>query len=186
MPRWIRTCVLVWLMNGEPLTRKHGFPLRALVPGRYGMKNPKWITDLTLERKEPEGYWAARGWSRTAFIQPMSRFDVPGRNNRVPAGLSPLRGIAFAGERGIARVEVSVDGGVTWNDATLQPPLSDFTWLRWHYDFEAKPPRHTLVVRATDSTGRRQVMEPRDPLPEGATGFHRRPVRVDHVRTVQQ
>ena len=69
------------------------------------MKNPKWITRLTLEREETEGYWAARGWSRTAFVQAMSRFDVPGRNSRIVAGLNALRGVAFAGERGISRVE---------------------------------------------------------------------------------
>ena len=169
---------LVWLMNDEPLTRKHGFPLRALVPGRYGMKNPKWITRLTLEPEEVEGYWAARGWSRSAFIQTMSRFDVPGRNTRIAAGLSALRGVAFAGERGISRVEVSVDSGESWTDAEVRPPLSDLSWVRWEHDFQAEPPRQTVVVRATDGTGRRQIMEARDPLPEGATGYHRRPVRV--------
>ena len=131
---------LVWRMNNAPLTRKHGFPLRALVPGRYGMKNPKWITRLTLEREEAEGYWAARGWSHTAFVQTMSRFDVPGRNSRIVAGLSALRGIAFAGERGISGVEISTDHGETWNDARVHQPLSDFTWVRWQYDFEARPP----------------------------------------------
>ncbi len=169
---------LVWLMNDEPLTRKHGFPLRALVPGRYGMKNPKWITRLTLEPEESEGYWAARGWSRSAFIQTMSRFDVPGRNSRIAAGLSALRGVAFAGERGISRVEVSIDSGESWADAEVRPPLSDLSWVRWEHDFQAEPPRQTLVVRATDGTGRRQIMEARDPLPEGATGYHRRPVRI--------
>ena len=176
---------LVWLMNDAPLTRKHGFPLRALVPGRYGMKNPKWITRITLESQEEEGYWAARGWSRTAFIQTMSRFDVPGRNSRIVAGLNALRGVAFAGERGISRVEVSVDSGETWNDATVHPPLSDFTWVRWQYDFEALPPRHTLFVRTTDGDGQPQIQEERDPLPEGATGYHRRPVGVDATAPVE-
>ena len=177
---------LVWLMNGQPLTRKHGFPLRALVPGRYGMKNPKWITRITLQRDEAVGYWAARGWSRSAFIRTMSRFDVPGRNRRIAPGLSPLRGIAFGGDRGISRIEVSIDGGENWDDATVHPPLSDFTWVRWQYDFQAQPPEHALVVRATDGTGRRQIIEARDPLPEGATGYHRRPVRVDQARPAEE
>ena len=78
---------LVWQMNGEPLTRKHGYPLRAIVPSRYGMKNPKWITGLTLLDRNHRGYWAARGWSETAFIQTMSRFGRP-RPRRAGAGRS--------------------------------------------------------------------------------------------------
>ena len=170
---------LVWLMNDEPLTRKHGYPLRAIVPGRYGMKNPKWITDLTLLDQDHSGYWVERGWSSTAFIQTMSRFDVPARMAEVQAGPAGLRGIAFGGDRGIQAVEVSLDGGETWRAARVHPPLSRYSWVRWEYDYTASPGQHRFVVRAIDGDGVPQIMERRDPLPEGATGYHVRPIRVN-------
>ena len=136
---------LVWQMNGEPLTRKHGYPLRAIVPSRYGMKNPKWITGLTLLDRNHRGYWAARGWSETAFIQTMSRFDVPARGARVRAGPAGLRGIAFAADRGIAAVEVSLDDGATWQAARVEDALSRFSWVavgvRLHGRARASPAR---------------------------------------------
>ena len=113
-------------------------------------------------------------------------FRCPGPQQPIVAGLNALRGIAFAGERGISRVEVSVDSGETWNDATVHPPLSDFTWVRWQYDFDALPPRHTLFVRAADGNGIPQIIEASDPLPEGATGYHRRPVSVDVPAPVEE
>ena len=168
---------LVWLMNEEPLTRKHGYPLRAIIPGRYGMKNSKWITQITLQEEETRGYWVQRGWSLTAFIKTMSRIDVPGRGSHTVPGPSGVRGIAFAGDRGIDHLEVSLDDGETWHEARLEQLLSPFSWTRWQYDYEAETQGYTLRVRATDRNGVLQTMERTDTLPDGASGYHRRTVQ---------
>ena len=163
---------LVWLMNEEPLTRKHGYPLRAIIPGRYGMKNPKWITRITLQEEETRGYWVQRGWSLTAFIKTMSRIDVPGRGSHTVPGPSGVRGIAFAGDRGIDRLEVSLDDGETWHEARLERPISPFSWTRWQYDYQAETqglhpagPRHRRERRAADHGAHRHAAGRRQRLP---------------------
>jgi hypothetical protein len=87
-------------------------------------------------------------------------------NGRVPIG-----GIAWAGDRGISKVEVQVDDGA-WAEAVLQtPPLSPLTWVLWRYDWPVVPGRHVFRVRATDGTGALQIAEEHDTFPDGATGY---------------
>ncbi|MBN1658553.1 MAG: molybdopterin-binding oxidoreductase, partial [Anaerolineae bacterium] len=98
--------------------------------------------------------------------------------DRDPDGTIPVGGIAWAGDRGIQKVEVQVDGG-EWVEAVLRtPPLSPLTWVQWRYDWPAEPGRHTLTVRATDGTGMRQIEEESTPHPDGATGYHSLDVNV--------
>ena len=164
-------------MNGRLLPRSHGFPARLLFPDHYGMRSVKWVTDLVLLDRDEEGYWAQRGWDREAVVRTESRFDAPRDGDRV-ARRFVCAGIAWAGARGIAAVEVSADGGQSWRQAELEGVLSPLSWRRWRIELELAPGVHTLAVRATDGTGSTQEAKERDPHPSGASGYHRIEVSV--------
>ena len=170
--------VLAYEMNGGPLPQRHGYPARLLVPGIYGMKNCKWITEVELVSSDYKGYWEGQGWSDTAIYQTMSRIDYPNSRN-VEAKPLYIGGVAFAGNRGIQRVEVSTDNGQTWNDATLRPALGKYTWVLWTYPWQPTKGEYSLVVRATDGTGAVQTADKNPTYPDGATGYHYRQVRVN-------
>jgi DMSO/TMAO reductase YedYZ molybdopterin-dependent catalytic subunit len=101
---------LAFRMNGEPLPKKHGYPLRAIVPGIYGMKNVKWLSRIGLVRFDYKGYWQKKGWSDEAVIPIKSQILVPMDGNRIQLGDNVLGGVAFAGRYGIGGVQVSLDG----------------------------------------------------------------------------
>lgn len=176
--------ILAYEMNGVPLPAEHGFPVRAIVPGLYGMMNAKWITDIELVDKIYEGFWQRRGWANNAKYQTHSKIVFPGdalRNrfedlsiNAASVGSkSPIAGIAFAGDRGISKVEVSTDGGNTWQTASIKDPLSNNSWVLWALDWiPQNKGKYNIVVRATDKTGNMQTAEIRDNYPNGSTGFH--------------
>jgi hypothetical protein len=135
------------------------------------MKQPKWITLIEATAEEGRGYWVERGWSQEARPQVISIIDVVAKDH-AERGRIPVGGIAWAGDRGIARVEVQVDDG-PWVAALLRtPPLSPLTWVQWRYDWAATSGRHTVRVRATDGTGQLQIGTPSDFSPTGATGYH--------------
>ena len=178
--------ILAYEMNYAPLTAKHGFPVRAIVPGLYGMMNPKWLTEIELVDTVYQGYWQRLGWSNIAQDNAGSSILIPGQ---APArqrfrtldetvdssygGKVPIAGIAFAGTRGISKVEVSTDGGTTWKTAQIKDPLSKYTWVLWTAGYV--PPNqenYKIVVRATDKSGKTQTTEMNPPFPNGATGFH--------------
>jgi DMSO/TMAO reductase YedYZ molybdopterin-dependent catalytic subunit len=180
--------ILAYEMNLAPLTSEHGYPVRAIVPGLYGMMNPKWITEIEIVDNVYEGYWARNGWTNVATEDTHSFIVIPGqaqvrdrfRNldveniNIVPGQKLPVAGIAFAGDRGIAKVEVSTDGGVTWKSASIKDPLSKYTWVLWTAGFTPTTAQGNsiIVVRATDKTGKIQTAEVRPPFPDGTTGYH--------------
>ena len=166
---------LVWEMNGEPLPHKRGFPVRLLAPGRYGVKNPKWITRLTLIDDNIQGYWQQRGWSQEGVINTMSRIDVPPRGGRTVPGRTRVQGIAFAGARGVTGAEVSTDDGATWAAAELEPEFAPLAWRFWTFDADLR--EHIIRARATDGAGDVQTAEMCPTLPNGATGYHRRVLR---------
>ena len=178
--------ILAYEMNYAPLTAKHGFPVRAIVPGLYGMMNPKWLTEIELVDTVYQGYWQRLGWSNIAQDNAGSSILIPGQ---APArqrfrtldetvdssygGKVPIAGIAFAGTRGISKVEVSTDGGTTWKTAQIKDPLSKYTWVLWTAGYI--PPNqenYKIVVRATDKSGKTQTTDMNPPFPNGATGFH--------------
>jgi len=167
--------LLAYGLNGEPLPREHGFPLRLVVPGIYGMKNVKWITAIELSPTDYQGFWQQRGWSDVAIVQIHSRIDTPRGGTTVPVGREVfVGGIAFAGDRGIARVELSTDGGASWQEVEREQPLSPYSWVRWWtWWWPEVPGRYRLVVRAWDGQGNVQIGEERPSLPDGATGWHR-------------
>ncbi|MEW5989303.1 MAG: molybdopterin-dependent oxidoreductase, partial [Chloroflexota bacterium] len=112
--------LLVYGMNGETLPVEHGFPLRIYIPNRYGMKQPKWITYIEAIDEKGEGYWVERGWSQEARPQIVSVIDTVAQDN-AQNGLIPVGGIAWAGDRGIQKVEVQVNEG-SWSEAVLRNP----------------------------------------------------------------
>lgn len=162
--------ILAYEMNGAPLNAAHGFPLRLIVPGIFGMKNVKWITRIEAVDFDFKGYWQARGWDDRAEYKTMSRIDAPVDTVR---GQATIAGIAFAGDRGISRVDVSDDGGKTWEPAEVKPPLSPYCWVLWHKEWRpGSPSRRRLVVRATDGRGVVQPSQKAPPIPDGASGYH--------------
>jgi DMSO/TMAO reductase YedYZ molybdopterin-dependent catalytic subunit len=171
------TTLLAYEMNGQTLPPQHGYPLRVLAPGLYGIKNPKWVTEIRVVDGDYRGFWQQRGWTNDGTIKTMSRIDVP-RPGTVRAEPQRIGGIAFAGTRGIQAVEVSADNGQTWSAATLAPALSELTWVLWTADWVPQGERQTLVVRAWDGTGALQPVEVRPPLPDGASGLHHVTVRI--------
>ena len=104
--------------DGEPLTRVHGFPLRVLMPGIYGMKTPKWLTRIELVDKHHLGYWEWMGWSDTGERQLQSVIDDPHDAQQIAGQSFVITGWAVANETGVAKVEISTDGGATWNPCT--------------------------------------------------------------------
>ncbi len=171
--------LVVYKMNGVSLPLAHGFPVRIIVPGAYGMKSVQWLTEIEVVDRDYKGYYAQKGWTDEATVKTMSRIDHPAHGSSVKSSSSLIQGIAFAGTRGIRRVEVSVDEGKNWNVATLHPPLSISSWVFWEWRWLASRPGHyTLKARATDRTGFVQTSDEREPAPDGATGLHEVTVTV--------
>ncbi len=159
-------------MNDAVLPHEHGLPLRAIVPGIYGMMNAKWITEIELTDQVYLGYWQERGWSNDARIKTTSIPYYPPSNAQVK-GSVPIAGVAFAGDRGISNVEVSTDGGRNWNEAIVKKPRSPYSWVLWAYEWTPKAKGdYTIMVRATDGTGQLQDPTFTQPFPEGATGYN--------------
>lgn len=162
--------LLVYEMNGEPLTSEHGFPVRLLVPGIYGMKNVKWVTKIEAVDFDFKGYWQRRGWDDRAEYKTMSRIDAPAHSVKAEGTIA---GIAFAGDRGVGKVEVSTDGGKTWDQAAIRPALSMFSWVLWNKRWApGQPGKHRVVVRATDGRGITQTSQQAPPDPSGSSGYH--------------
>jgi DMSO/TMAO reductase YedYZ molybdopterin-dependent catalytic subunit len=171
--------LLAHTMNGAPLQDKHGFPLRLILPARYGMKNPKWIVKIEVAADRIDGYWVRRGWDREAPVQTMARIDTPTDNAGVDGPQLQVAGVAFASSRGITRVEASLDRGVTWREARTKPPLGSSTWVQWVADWEdVSSGSYDVVVRATDGTGGVQAPDYREPFPSGAAGYHHAMINV--------
>ncbi len=172
--------MVAYEMNGKPLERQHGFPARALVMGLYGIKNGKWLSELEVVDYDYKGYWQLRGWTDTAVYKTFSRIDVPAPGATLRRGeRNWIAGVAFAGERGVRAVEVSLDGGSSWQSARVKPALGDHTWVLWAFEWiPATPGPATLTVRAVDGTGALQSVGPTPPLPDGVEGLHTISVKV--------
>ncbi|HEY7052280.1 MAG TPA: sulfite oxidase [Mycobacterium sp.] len=166
--------LLVWEMNGQPLPRIHGGPVRVVVPGYIGARSVKWLTGVTVQAEPSDNYFQAVAYRiLPADFDPDSagpgdgislssvalNCDIltPDEGTDVPAGALTVSGYAFAGDdRGVARVDVSVDDGRTWQQAELGPELSRWAWRRWQTTVEARPGPLRLTARAWDTTGATQ------------------------------
>lgn len=168
--------MLAYAWNDEPLTIAHGFPLRIWIPNRYGMKQPKWITSIDVVETDEGGYWVRRGWSEDALVNATSVIDTVAVNDVFETGgrmYVPIGGIAWAGTRGISKVEVQIDDG-EWKDAALRTPLSDVAWVIWRYDWAFTEGDHIFRVRAYEGNGTPQSEMAQGVRPDGATGIHSR------------
>jgi DMSO/TMAO reductase YedYZ molybdopterin-dependent catalytic subunit len=164
--------LIVYEMNGQPLPREHGFPARLLVPGRYGMKNPKWLAGIRAMTEEYQGWYEQRNWNKYGIIKTMSRIDLPIDGARLPAGEQRVAGIAYAGDRGLSKVEFSTDDGGTWQSARiLEPMAGKDAMVRWEGTFEVPANGSvTITMRATDGLGEAQTDDFQLPQPDGASG----------------
>jgi DMSO/TMAO reductase YedYZ molybdopterin-dependent catalytic subunit len=168
--------LLAWAINGAALPPQHGFPLRLIVPGWYGMTNVKWLERITVLDRPFAGYQNATAYrlrqheddpgDPVTRIVPRSLMVPPGvpeflsRERHLAAGTVTLRGRAWSGWAPIEAVEVSTDAGATWSPAQLEPHVSRAAWCGWSYTWEATPGRHELACRARDASGREQPLDP--------------------------
>jgi DMSO/TMAO reductase YedYZ molybdopterin-dependent catalytic subunit len=166
---------LAWGMNGKELPTSHGHPVRVLIPGHWGETNVKWLSEIELLNTEDDGYWEERGWEGTGEVKTVAKLWDEGITE-LGDGRIELAGHAYAGTRGIERVEVSIDSGDTWTDAELSEALEDAdVWRQWRHVFEADG-EHEVVVRAVDGEGTLQTREESGSVPSGASGWVRRTV----------
>ena len=165
--------LLAYEMNGRPLEPQHGFPLRLLVPGWYGMASVKWLTEIEAVTEPFRGYHQATAYHYKQDDdgpgEPVSRIrpralmippgfpDFPERSRYVERGPVAVAGRAWSGTAPIARVEVAVDG--EWHDAELSEPVGEWAWRAWSWRWEAEPGEHLLACRASDASGRSQPVE---------------------------
>ena len=168
--------LLAYEMNGEPLPPQHGFPLRLVVPGWYGMTNVKWLERIELVDSPFAGFQNVSGYRLRQTedeegvpldrMQPRSLLAPPGipefmtRDRLVPAGVVPLEGRAWSGLAPVETVEVSTDGGESWSPAELEPEGEPWAWRGWSYRWRAEPGEHVLCCRARDAAGNEQPREP--------------------------
>jgi hypothetical protein len=190
--------LLVYRMNGELLEPTHGFPLRLLVPGWYGVASVKWLRGIEAVDKPFKGYYqtvkytiqrqTGRG-KDTIVVGPMpvkSEIIRPRDGEVLGIGTNRLFGIAWGGPDAVARVEISVDGGSTWSEAELIGPRAAYSWTMWEFLWEvADPGDYTVLTRAT-ATGGQVQPACHDPLNGGYQIHFSRPrtVRIERSRRI--
>ena len=168
--------LLAYEMNGEPLPPQHGYPLRLIVPGWYGMTNVKWLCEIEVLREPFSGYqqlWSYRvrqtedeEGEPLQRMLPRSLLVPPGipefmtRERFVPAGEVLVQGRAWSGLAPVASVEVSADGGSAWATAELEPEEGRWAWRGWSFRWRADPGAYVLCSRARDEAGNEQPLEP--------------------------
>ena len=166
-------------MNGDPLSPKHGYPARIIVPGLYGMFHAKWVTHITLVQGPFAGFWQQKGWTNSDLIPGGERGAIrttaiiatPAYNSVVGSSVL-IGGVALAGDRGISGVEVKTDDG-PWLPASLDPPLpGGLTWRLWTFPWTSPGSgSHRIFARAVDGSGAAQDPAPAPPFSEGASGY---------------
>lgn len=183
--------LLAYAMNGEPLPFAHGFPLRLIVPGWYGMAAVKWVTRLHASALPFQGYFQTEQYvliekgsaekRPLARIRPRSLLLSPTEGERLARGQHWLKGMAWSGAARIKRVEVSMDGGTTWKAAEWSSRALPYAWRGWQLPWEATAPGPvTLSSRATDAAGNTQPLE----AEWNALGYANNAIQQVHVDVV--
>jgi DMSO/TMAO reductase YedYZ molybdopterin-dependent catalytic subunit len=161
--------MLVYEMNGAPLPTEHGGPVRLLVPGWYGVASVKWLVEIRAIDHQFAGFFQRQKYimpSGGAEPTPLTERRVralitfPTSDDRLVAGQQVIRGFAWSGNQPVQRVELSVDGGATWQLTDLESADSAYSWQRWQTIWLAQPGQFQIMVRATDTAGRAQPTEP--------------------------
>lgn len=160
-PTW-----LVWKMNGAPLPAAHGYPARMLVPGRYGMKSPKWLTKLNFVKADELGFWEAAGWDNAAIVNPNVFVRYPEKWETLKAGPLRIGGTAFAGSDPVVEVEVQVSGGA-WQKAVIDHGPGADVWTLWHVDLVAQPGVLMVQTRCKTASGKVSAI----PFSDGPAGY---------------
>lgn len=176
------TTLVAYEMNGQPLPPRHGFPARVIVPGLFGEKNVKWVTRIELVDHDAKGFYEQQGWGPSFVVPTTARFDDPYDQQKIKlaAWSGLLKGVAHGGNRGIAKVEVSLDDGRTWQEAQLEQTGSPLAWVLWKFAWRpTQAGEYKLAVRATDGLGELQTAERRGTAPEGATGYHKITAQIE-------
>jgi len=167
--------VLALRMNGEPLPAAHGFPVRVLIPGRYGMKQPRWLERIEVG-EDGSGYWEKRGWCDVCELHILSRIDSVKLSSE---GKWRAKGVAYCGSEAVGRVELSDDGEETWRPARLTSEALPNAWATWEFDWEPRDQGgQVLAVRAIALSGAIQDSNFSGAFPSGATGLHRVSIEV--------
>jgi DMSO/TMAO reductase YedYZ molybdopterin-dependent catalytic subunit len=172
---------LAYGKNGGALPRAHGHPVRTVIGGHWGEISVKWIDEIEVLEKPKKGFWEKKGWHGTGPVNTVAKLHA---TNRLDNGKVQVAGHTYAGTRGIKRVEVSTDGGNTWNNAKLTKPLPAGTsmrdeaklaknaWQQWQYTYKPPSGKHEVVVRAVDGKGNLQPKDnKKSPYPNGAAGW---------------
>ena len=179
-PQTLASTLLVYEMNDQVLPLEHGYPARLLIPNRYGMKSPKWVIAMRPMNEVHLDWYGQRGWNLNAFVQTITRIDVPVHGQIMEPGEHTIAGIAYAGSRGISQVEFSADGGATWQRAGfVESPIAGDVWVRWQGTFSlAAGSSAVLMARSIDNQGVRQREDYTITQPDGGTGIHSIEVRA--------
>jgi DMSO/TMAO reductase YedYZ molybdopterin-dependent catalytic subunit len=161
--------LLAYEMNGEPLPLKHGYPLRALALGWTGANCVKWLYKISVLDRPYEGFFMDKVYrvfqkgedpKSSKVVQEISLKSIitePLNAEKLPAGIVPIRGAAYAGEAGIQAVDVSVDDGRTWQPARLIGLQETYAWRHWEYLWDARQAgQYSIIARATDTKGHQQ------------------------------
>jgi len=172
------TTLVAYEMNGVPLPDRHGFPARVIVPGYFGEKHVKWLTRIELATSDAKGFYETQGWGPDFIVPTRSRIDVPYDNALFPldklTGPIEIKGVAYGGDRGISKVEISFDEGKQWSEADIYYKGGDLAWSLWSarsWRPEA-PGNFTITVRATDGEGELQEFDSDRPFTSGVAGLH--------------
>ncbi len=177
---WREENFLAYKMNGEPLAPAHGYPARIFIPGKFGMKQPKWVTRLQFLNRAYRGYWERQGWSDECERWAQARFADLADDAKIHGRNFEITGYAVGNLDGIKAVEISFDDGKSWRPTNLFSNPSPLTWSFWKYVWvDPSPGSYRLRARAIDGRGRVEGEGPRQPYPDGATGQ-----QIIHVRVV--
>jgi sulfane dehydrogenase subunit SoxC len=166
--------IVAYAMNGQPLSPQHGYPLRLVIPGWYGMAHVKWLRSITFIDRPFRGYQQESSYHISGSDEdpgvPVTRMlprslmippgipDYMSRTRYVSPGLCILEGRAWSGRGPIQRVQMSTDAGSSWADASLGAAVSEFAWRSWRYEWPAEPGEYELCCRAEDTAGNIQPL----------------------------
>ena len=168
---WNPENFLAYQMNDSDLPPDHGYPVRIFIPGKFGMKQPKWITRIQFVDKTYLGYWESKGWSDECERRAHARFTDLKDGAKISGKSFELTGYAIGNLDGVKAVEISFDDGKTWEKTNLFSNPSPITWSFWKYLWvNPQPGAYKIRVRAIDGRGKVEDWEPRGIFPDGATG----------------